>query len=190
MALLADLLSPRWRQRSASIFGRGLFWVLSAVGNVGVLNNALISIERHLFQIRIKNRELLSTLANKGVGTVCIIKTTWNILCTDQYLCATLQNFQPKAQPPLYADMGPEVAHDIGQKIAEIVAIKEKYLMKLLFLNKKFIGMIVDSFWSVKSSFWRSRNFETFNQTSVFFIFEENARGLHTQVGHEPNCFQ
>ena len=101
--------------------------VLCSVGNVEIVEQRSdIVSSRHLFQIRIKNREfVIQALANKGVGTGVHYKNNLEYpMYRDQY------SFAPNAAKfstevlslPLYADMGTDVAHDIGQKVAEIVA--------------------------------------------------------------------
>lgn len=101
--------------------------VLCSVGNVEIVEQRSdIVSSRHLFQIRIKNREfVIQALANKGVGTGVHYKNNLEYpMYRDQYTFApNAAKFSTEVLSlPLYADMGPDVAHDIGQKVAEIVA--------------------------------------------------------------------
>ena len=101
--------------------------VLCSVANAEIVEQRPdIESSRHLFQIRVKNREfVIQALANKGIGTGVHYKNNLEYpMYRDQYTFApNAAKFSTEVLSlPLYADMGQEVAHDIGQKVAEIVA--------------------------------------------------------------------
>ena len=101
--------------------------ILSSASNAEIIKQrSEIESSRHLFQIRVKNREILiQTLASKGIGTGVHYKNNLEYpMYRDQYA------FAPNAAKlssevlslPLYADLDPDAAHDIGHMIAEMVA--------------------------------------------------------------------
>lgn len=100
--------------------------ILSSVGNLKIVEQRSdIQSSRHLFQIRVKNREfLIQALASKGIGTGVHYKNNLEYpMYRDQY------DFAPNSAKlssevlslPLYADLKPDIAHDIGRMIAEIL---------------------------------------------------------------------
>ena len=101
--------------------------ILSSAGNVEIVEQRSdIESSRHLFQIRVKNREfLIQALASNGIGTGVHYKNNLEYpMYRDQYA------FAPNAAKlsrevlslPLYADMDPVIAHDIGRMIIKIAA--------------------------------------------------------------------
>jgi len=101
--------------------------ILSSSGNAEIVKQRSdIESSRHLFQIRVKNREfLIQALASKGIGTGVHYKNNLEYsMYRDQYA------FAPNAAKlsrevlslPLYADMDPGVAHEIGQIIVKIAS--------------------------------------------------------------------